>query len=257
MVQPMNYEAVALQFDRRYFDNDYSGLERYLLKFIPDSLSGLILEVGCGTGHWLEVLTKRGHQVAGLDPSPAMLSVAKQRLPPDVLFQGKAESIPWPDGSFERVFCINAFHHFSEREKFIAEAYRVLHSGGGLLTVGLDPHTGLDQWSIYDYWPETLQIDKNRYLPAAKIRQMMLKHGFTKCRTSIAQHIPQSLPARQELEAGRLAENVTSQLGVLTEEQYSRGFLRLLQTIEAAESRGLVLKLSSDLRLYATIGWKA
>jgi ubiquinone/menaquinone biosynthesis C-methylase UbiE len=253
----MNYEAVASRYDRRYQDYDYRSLERCLLEFTPDTLSEHILEVGCGTGHWLEVIAKQGRQVVGLDLSLAMLNVARQKLPPELLVQGRAEVIPWPDGSFDRVYSINALHHFSNRERFIAEAYRVLLPGGGLMTVGLDPHTGLDQWSIYDYWPETLQIDKERYLPTAQIRQMMRRHGFMKCRTSVAQHIRLSLPAREEFEAGRLAENVTSQLGVLTDEEYNRGPPRLLRDIEAAESKGIRLDFSSDLRLYATIGWKA
>ncbi|UCH51532.1 MAG: methyltransferase domain-containing protein [Chloroflexota bacterium] len=256
MARLMDYESVASQFDRRYQDYDYSTVEEHILKFISGATSKAILEVGCGSGHWLEVIAKQGYQVAGLDPSEAMLRLARQRLPKVPLIQGKAEAIPWPNGDFDRLFCINAFHHFTDREKFVTEAFRVLCPGGGFLTVGLNPHTGLDQWSIYDYWPETLQLDKERYLPTIKIRQMMRRHGFTKCRTFVARHILQSLPARETVEAGRLAQHVTSQLGILTNEEYNRGLHRLVQDIESAESKGITLKITSDLRLYATAGWK-
>jgi ubiquinone/menaquinone biosynthesis C-methylase UbiE len=253
----MNYDNVASQFDKRYQDYDYSDIERYLLEFVSEDLSFKILEVGCGTGHWLEVLAKRGYRISGIDPSQAMLDVAKKKVAPDSLVLGNAESIPWPDGYFDRVFCINSFHHFSDRALFMSEAYRILHSGGGLMTIGLDPHTGLDHWSIYEYWPETLQIDKDRYLPTAQIRRMMTNHGFTKCHSSISRHVNQSFPAHNELEEGRLAENVTSQLGVLSDEQYRKGYQRLLHAVELAESNGKVLNIVSDLRLYGTIGWKA
>jgi len=253
----MDYESVASQFDRRYHDNDYSILEKHILKFIFGAASKAILEVGCGSGHWLEIIAKQGYEIYGIDPSEAMLKLAKQKVPQIPLIRGKAEAIPCPNGSFTRILCVNAFHHFSDRVTFLKEAFRVLRPGGGLLTIGLDPHTGLDQWSIYDYWPETLQNDKERYLPTAKIRQMMHRHGFKKCRTFVALHIPQSLPARETAEAGRLAQHVTSQLGILTVEEYNRGMLRLVQDIKSFEAKGIALKVTADLRLYATTGWKS
>ena len=124
------------------------------------------------------------------------------------------------------------------------------------MTVGLDPHQGLDKWTIYDYWPETLLIDKERYLPTEKIRQIMGIQGFIEYRTSVAQIIKQNLPARVAFAEGRLAEHVTSQLGVLTEGEYQRGLQRLLRDIETAESKSLILETRSDLRLYGTSGWK-
>ena len=40
------------------------------------------------------------------------------------------------------------------------EARRVLRAGGSLMSVGLDPHTALDQWWIYDYFPGALAADR-------------------------------------------------------------------------------------------------
>lgn len=256
MARQMNYETVASHFDRRYQDNDYGSIEKHILQFISGAKSKTILEVGCGSGHWLEVIAKQGHKVVGLDPSEAMLRLAKQKMPRIPLILCKAEVLPCENQSFERIFCVNAFHHFNDSENFAKEAFRILCPGGGLLTIGLDPHTGLDQWSIYDYWPETLQLDRERYLPTVTIRQMMHRHGFRKCRSFVAQHIAQSLPARETAEAGRLAQHATSQLGILTDEEYNRGFSRLLEDINSAESKGITLKVTSDLRLYATVGWR-
>ena len=134
MARQMNYQCVASQFDRRYTDNEYGDLERFLLRFISGTMSGSILEVGCGTGHWLEVVTKQGYRILGLDPSSSMLSLASQKLPQSILIQGRAEAIPCSDASLDRVFLINALHHTKDSEKSIAEAYRILRRGGGLIS---------------------------------------------------------------------------------------------------------------------------
>jgi ubiquinone/menaquinone biosynthesis C-methylase UbiE len=257
MSRPMNYESVASEFDRRYTNDDYNGLEQTLCKFLTGKPAELLLEIGCGTGHWLEVTGKLGYRVVGLDPSVTMLNLARKKVSQKLLVQGRAEAIPFPPGIFDRVFLINVLHHARDKERSVAEAFRVLKPGGKFMTIGLDPHTGFDRWSIYDYWPETLQIDKERYLPTAEIRQILRKQGFIKCRTSVAQSMIQRFPANEAFKSGRLAENVTSQLGVLTADEYNNGIHRLLKDIADSESKGEVLKTYSNLRLYATVGLKA
>lgn len=56
------------------------------------------------------------------------------------------------------------------------------------------------------------------------------------------------------MEQGRLDSGVTSQLAVLTDEEYQRGIERIRTALESAETWGLPLYLNADLRLYATCG---
>jgi hypothetical protein len=130
----------------------------------------------------------------------------------------------------------------------------VLVSGGQVMTVGLDPHTGLDRWYIYDYFEPLLAIDKRRYPASSQIREWMHALEFSSVRTSEVQHLPVRLPARTAIEQGRLEKGATSQLAVLTDAEYQRGVERIRKALESAEARGESLHLSADLRLYATIG---
>ena len=57
------------------------------------------------------------------------------------------------------------------------------------------------------------------------------------------------------MERGQLDKTFTSQLTILTDEEYQEGINRIRQDIEAAEVRGEQLDLVGDLRLFATIGW--
>ena len=53
-VRHTNYDEVAATYDRRYAEDDYSGIERALIDFLG-SPARHVLQVGCGTGHWLSV----------------------------------------------------------------------------------------------------------------------------------------------------------------------------------------------------------
>jgi ubiquinone/menaquinone biosynthesis C-methylase UbiE len=253
MPPSVDYDTIADTYDRRYLENDFSGVETALTAFVESNAYARVLEVGCGTGHWLRVLRDRGISAAGLDASARMLSHARAhaRCP---LVQGQAERLPWAAESFARVFCVNALHHFQNKSRFLAEARRVLQPGGRLMTIGLDPHTALDRWYIYEYFEAALDIDKRRYSSSIQIRDWMRAAGFVDCVTREVQHLPTRLSARLALEQGRLDKSATSQLSVLTDKQYDQGIERIRKAMESAEARGESLHLTADLRLYATFG---
>ena len=71
-----NYDDIAHAYDRRYRQEDYSDIERTLVEFVGDCSD--VLEVGCGTGHWLQRLEDRGARTVGIDPSRSMLLRARE-----------------------------------------------------------------------------------------------------------------------------------------------------------------------------------
>lgn len=224
-----------------------------LLEFIGDQGPDT-LEVGCGTGHWLEAVRKHVSIVVGVDLSQGMLEHAK-RFGGTRLVRARAESLPLRSASFDRIFCINAFHHFSDKAAFIHEARRVLRPNGGLFTVGIDPHTGLDQWWIYDYFEHSLEIDKGRYPPTHEIRSLMEEAGFHKCQTKEAQHKPRVFSATTAREIGLLEKTSTSQLTLLSDEEFKGGMDRIRRIEDTEQKKGKELLLTGDLRLYATTAW--
>ena len=99
-----------------------------------------VLEVGCGPGSFAEDLV--GLDVTCLDPSEAMLKVAKKRVDgarkargenPATYVQALAEDIPLDDNSFDMVFCLFSFRDFQDKKKGLQEIYRVLKPGGQLV----------------------------------------------------------------------------------------------------------------------------
>jgi ubiquinone/menaquinone biosynthesis C-methylase UbiE len=79
-----------------------------------------ILDVGCGTGVLATAAMKRvgpDGWVVGLDPNKPMLTVASRRLEPVEWRSAAAETIPYPDGSFDRVVSQFALMYFANRAR--------------------------------------------------------------------------------------------------------------------------------------------
>lgn len=89
-----------------------------------------VLDVGCGAGLTLVLAAGRGATVSGLDVSPGLLGVARERLPAADLRDGDMESLPYPDAAFDAVVGVNAFQFAGNPRLALREAARVIRSGG-------------------------------------------------------------------------------------------------------------------------------
>jgi len=94
-----------------------------------------VLDVACGTGVVArEAVLKAGREgsVVGLDANPGMLAVAASITPSVEWHQGIAESLPFPDESFDVVVCQFALMFFIDKAQALREMLRVLKSQGRL-----------------------------------------------------------------------------------------------------------------------------
>ena len=90
------------------------------------------LELGCGTGVFLEKVAAGGASIAGIDLSSDLLARCAARMAGAAsvaLVRGNAERMPFPDGAFDAVYGSSILHHL-DLQAALREVARVLRPGG-------------------------------------------------------------------------------------------------------------------------------
>jgi len=129
------YARGARDYDRRW-SSYVRATTRETLARVQLHPGGRLLDIGCGTGALLEALAARYPQCAfaGVDSTPEMLAVARERLPEAVdLRAAHAERLPFAEAAFDAVVSCNMFHYLREPKAALAEFRRVLKPGGRLI----------------------------------------------------------------------------------------------------------------------------
>ncbi len=127
-----DYFARAVQ---RRFEYSMQMIEAL---FLP--AGSKVLDIGCGSGIYVERLSKMGFDVTGIDLTEEMLTATRNRLglsgnesPGVHLYKGDVEHIPQPDNEFDLVICIGVLGYLLSDEKAQTEIRRVLKPGAPLL----------------------------------------------------------------------------------------------------------------------------
>ncbi|CAH1606836.1 Malonyl-(acyl-carrier protein) O-methyltransferase [Vibrio jasicida] len=131
-------EAIASSFGKAADSYDrHAAFQRdvgqRLLQKLPDDLTNKrVLDLGCGTGYFSQLLQQRGAEVVCGDISQAMLDKAKQRCGAHRMqyHLADAENLPFEDDSFDYVFSSLALQWCADLSYPLREIRRVLKKGG-------------------------------------------------------------------------------------------------------------------------------
>jgi len=121
-------DAVACNQWYQCEDNQNTADRQKQLFFdmLSPTMGDIFLDIGCGTGHFLQYLMQRGIDLNGLDASPYMLDIASEKLNNKATLQrGFAENLPYDDNTFTCSALISVLEFVNDPRKSLEEAFRV------------------------------------------------------------------------------------------------------------------------------------
>ena len=258
MQTKLNYDQIASDYNQRYPDSQTWDRGQALLKLASQLKAKTILEVGSGTGFWLNLLHQVTPRLYGLDFSAGMISQARKQPAPIKLTRGTATQLPYQSGTFDLLYCVDAIHHFGDHRAFIAEAFRMLKKGGALAVLGHDPHeAGEDSWYIYNYFEDVYDTDLRRYPSGRSVMDWMKADGFQNISVQEVEKIVNIHVGDGVFNDPFIKQNATSQLALLSAEKYQSGLKRIRESLEQARAGNERIVFRSQISVKMFLGYKA
>lgn len=135
------YRRYASKYDT-FVEPFISAIRQTGIKSFPVKAGMKVLDVGCGTGTNLVLYHQAGCLVHGIDLSPSMLEVARDKLGKHAdLRVGDASEMPYRDNFFDLVTSMLTLHEMPNmiRPQVMKEMIRVMSREGGILLTDYHP----------------------------------------------------------------------------------------------------------------------
>ena len=238
-----HFDRLASRYSRlRASPDDVDPLTEAVVE-LGDLRGRRVLDVGCGPGTVLVQLTRAfGVDGVGLDASSKMIEAARRETPDLAeLHVGRAETLPFADGSFDAALMRLVVHHV-DRPKAFVELVRVLRPGGRLVVTTSDPDAFGSFW-MAPYFPSYVEIERERFPSGETLHRELEVAGFAA--VEIAPFVLERRFSRAEA-LEKLRGRAYSTFALMSDEEYEHGLV-------AAEAR-LPAEVAYELRLLNVLG---
>ena len=164
--------------------------QRLLFPYVEAAniVSGKVLEIGCGWGRGLQLLTQAASQYTGIDKNTDLIAALRQEYPQSTFI---AANIPpltdLADNTFDYIVTFQVIEHIENDDLFIKEAHRVLKPGGKLLLTTVNRKFSLTRnpWHVREYYADELKNLMGKYFRSVQTQGI---HGNDKVMTYYEQN---------------------------------------------------------------------
>ncbi len=176
------FDKWAHTYDTDRISSWFKYIHRIMLNHVDISYKRSILDVGCGTGNALLLMSRINEQAryCGIDLSGQMIEIAREKTKGKPNFEFRAAdsaNIPYADASFDLVVSSNSFHHYPDPLRVLSEVKRVLMGGGCFFLVDACRDVFFPI-KLQDMYRKRFEKGHINYYTTQEILNMMEQAGF-------------------------------------------------------------------------------
>ncbi len=184
------WDWVSVKYDEIADEQVGRFLRPSMLKYLSmEGNLGKVLEIGCGTGYFTEVLTDLASHVTAIDISDGMLYRARERMKNMkniTILKEDCCKTPFPHAMFDTIFMGSVFNVVDDPARVLREIRRILKPGGTLIIVNPDwgmmngYNRGRSTFRFLRLYGEALYMHPQtfKYLPKNELINLLAAAGF-------------------------------------------------------------------------------
>lgn len=147
-----------------------------LIRRVTGKRSGRILDIGAGTGAFLDQLNKAGWKVTGLEPDAGARSVATEKY--GLHLKEPASLFSLEAGAYDAITMWHVLEHVHDLHQYI-ERIRELLAPGGALILGLPNYQSEDAFIYAENWA-AYDVPRHLYhFSPASVKKLLSLHGMS------------------------------------------------------------------------------
>lgn len=174
-------KRIAHSFSRaaKHYD-EYAELQKNVAQELLENVNyshGILLDVGCGTGYWLDKMLDKADYLIGFDMSHGMLMYGREHYDNmQHVVEGDFEYLPFIEHSISQIFSSLSIQWSMNINGLLEEWYRVLKPGGKVYLATLGAHT---LYELRDSWSKVDGFDHvNRFMSAEALCECVYQSAF-------------------------------------------------------------------------------
>jgi len=189
------YDHLADQYDAMFTRPRDQAENREVARRIRKlGASGTVLDLGCGTGFFLELIAKDPSEYVGIDISAAMLAKARLKYPEHAFDIGDMSQLSYEADSFDFVVALWSFSYTTNPERAANEVRRVLKPGGKFFAI-VYADWGPVSPLPYEDWPSYHPVTRSMF-SAADIYSLFRCLNDRRVTGLSAKAVPDAISAR-------------------------------------------------------------
>jgi len=251
-VRPLDYDApngAGANYDEL---RPLTTLDRRLLEAVVAAIhlgpNMKVLDVGCGTGRFTELLAQAGASMTGIDRSASMLAAARRKAAASSLaiqyYQGDANR-ELPPGPYDAVTFFFSIHYIALQREFWLRLRAVLAPEAKIAIVTL-PHRHFIETSFAEFFPSIPRVDLARFPSLPALIRSLTEHDFgdivvreIESKETVAGDLLIERVARKHLSSFHLLKPQEFEAGLSAMRARLAGVQRVERTLRAAVVSGV------------------